>query len=143
MTDQQVTAFHDRIDRLDPDMPPRFGKMNAGQMLCHCADFFRVAKGQRSVFVARPIAAQELIRMARAGEPIPTAIGMDQVRGDGTPPTNFARDRQTLKDLISEFAGLPADFTFAAHPYMGEMQRKGWNEMASFHLDHHLKQFNV
>lgn len=47
MTEEQIHQFFIRIDKLTSYHKPSFGKMNVNQMICHCADFFRMAKGTK------------------------------------------------------------------------------------------------
>ena len=35
-----------RLDRLKPDAPPRWGRMNASQMVVHVVDWFKMATGE-------------------------------------------------------------------------------------------------
>jgi hypothetical protein len=43
----------DRLARLRPDTPRRWGKMTAHQMVCHCTDAFRNLLGERPTDPAR------------------------------------------------------------------------------------------
>ena len=41
-----------RIEKLNSNAPAKWGKMNASQMICHCADQLRLANGtKQSKFV--------------------------------------------------------------------------------------------
>jgi hypothetical protein len=42
------TALHERVARLTPDTPARWGRMHSAQMLCHLLDTFRVPLGESS-----------------------------------------------------------------------------------------------
>jgi len=44
MTKQQILDFISRIDNLTSVKKLKFGKMDVNHMVCHCTDFFRMAK---------------------------------------------------------------------------------------------------
>lgn len=143
MTEEQIRKFFTRIDQITPKHKPRFGKMNANQMVCHCTDFFRMAKGSKIAQEYEQINSNVIISLARSGKPIQAPKGFGQVEGEGTMTTDLENDKKILKNYILEFSGLPRDFNFALHPYFGEITRKRWIGLAIYHLDHHLGQFNV
>lgn len=135
--------FYERIDKLEYLQKPLFGKMNANQMLCHCTDFFRMAKGAKKAEEYGVVDLDVIIGLARSGKTAPAPKGFGQVEGEGTLPTDFKNDKRILKEYISEFSKLNEDFKFAEHPYFGEIKRERWIELAIYHLNHHLKQFKV
>lgn len=141
LSPEKVEIFCHRIDALAPDAEAQFGKMNAHQMICHCADLLRLSMGliKGRTYGAR--SAAEVFAFISAGKTVPTPDGFDQVAGDGTRPIDFETDRETLKQLFRTFAGLPADYDYAAHPYWGKMNREGWIKAVKQHTNHHLKQF--
>lgn len=143
LTKNQIKQFFDRIDRLTRSQKPLFGKMNANQMICHCADFFRMAKGTKMALEYNTANSDEIIALAKSRKTVPTPKGFGQIEGQGTQPTNFDNDKEVLKNFISEFANFDEAFEFAEHPYFGKMTRKEWDNLAAYHLNHHLKQFNV
>lgn len=142
-TEEQTKAFFDRIDNLNPELKPSFGKMNVNQMLCHCSDFFRMANGTKKAKEYGIVNPEEITRLARSGKPTPTPEGFGQIEGNGAMSTEFENDKTILKEYILEFANLPENFDFAVHPYFGKIERNRWIGLAIYHLDHHLKQFNV
>ena len=143
LTEQQIQAFFERIDKLNSSVEPKFGRMNVNQMVCHCADFFRMAKGIKKAKEYGVADPEEIIRLARERKTSPTPKGFGQLEGDGTSPTNLEQDKNMLKKFILDFANLEEDFQFAEHPYFGFMNRKQWIDLAVYHLNHHLKQFRV
>ena len=143
MTQRKADEFLFRIDQLTVDHKPSFGKMNVHQMVCHCTDFFRMAKGTKKAKEYGVVNPDTIKSLAKAGKPTPTPKGFGQVEGDGTKPTDFEKDRRVLKDCLLEFSKLPIDFDFAPHPYFGEMKYSAWTSLAAYHMNHHLEQFNV
>jgi len=143
MTEVQIEDFLNRIDQVSDESKALFGKMNANQMICHCTDFFRLAKGDKKALEDSTLSSKEIINIAKSGKTAPTPKGFGQVEGNGTLPNNLESDKLILKKHLLEFSKFPEEFDFALHPYFGKMDRKHWIKLATYHLDHHLKQFGV
>lgn len=141
-------AVLQRIDTLSASSPGHWGRMNAGQAICHLADAFEFALGRRAVTVeGRPPLPPTILKLVALTLPIPWPKGVptmpeaDQER-DGTPPKEFEADRERLKALIREFSSQGAGST-ALHPFFGPMSRSQWGRWAWRHCDHHLRQFGA
>jgi hypothetical protein len=143
MTEEQVGQYFQRIDKLDSDQPPLFGKMNANQMICHCTDQLRLAIGTKKSTEYGQVDPNEMILLAKSGKSVPTPKGLGQVEGDGTKPTNFENDIKILKEHILSFSKLDDNFSCGSHPYFGQIDKKRWASLMIYHLNHHLGQFNV
>ncbi len=143
MKKEKIESFFSRINNLTPDQKALFGQMNVNQMICHCADFFRIAFGEKRAEEYGKINPVEIIALARSGKTALAPKGFDQVKGEGTKPIDFEEDRVTLKMYIALFAELPADFNFAEHPYFRIMNKERWEKLMDYHLIHHLEQFGV
>lgn len=135
--------FFERIDKINLRGKPSFGKMNAHQMVCHCTDQIRLAFGTLVAKEFGTLTPAEVFAFHNAGKTVPTAKGMDQAQGEGTKPTTFKKDIATLKQHIVEFSELDDNFEFGQHPYFGKLTKEKWTSLTIYHLDHHLKQFNV
>ncbi len=143
LTEEQIQDFFERIDKLDTGLRPKFGKMDVNQMVSHCADFFRMAKGTKKAEEYGVVDPTEIIALARTGKTAPTPKGFGQSEGDGTLPTDLESDKNILKAHIVEFSEFNSDFEFAVHPYFGKLKRERWVALAIYHLNHHLNQFGV
>ncbi len=143
MTQDQLKGFFERIDQVEIDQRPRFGKMNASQMICHCADQIRMALGTKKALEYGKSDPKRIITRAKEGKPVSTPKGFGQVEGLGTKPTNFEDDKKILKEHILVLLELPEDHEFALHPYFGNVSKKRWLAMLEYHLNHHLSQFEV
>ena len=142
----KVAVFEDLYGNLYDLLEPNentFGKMDVNQMVCHCTDFFRMAKGTKKAEEYGTIGSAEIKALAPAGETIPAPKGFGQVEGQATKPTDLENDKKILKDHIRWFSQLPEDFDLAPHPYFDKMDSEKWIALAIYHLDHHLKQFGV
>jgi hypothetical protein len=143
MSDEEVIDFFQRIDKLNVDKKALFGKMNANQMICHCTDQLRLAMGTKKAIEYGKVDAKQMLLLAKSGKPVPTPKGFGQIEGDGTKPTNFENDIKTLKEQIVIFSKLDANFQFSIHPYFGKLDKKTWDKLVQYHLNHHLQQFFV
>jgi Protein of unknown function (DUF1569) len=142
MTEEQIQQFFQRIDYLKAEQKALFGKMNAHQMICHCADQLRLAIGTKKSIEYDREFANEVIALAKAGKSVPTPKGLGQVEGDGTKPIDFENDKRILKEHILIFQNLAVN-DCAKHPYFGEIDKNRWAGLVAYHLNHHLRQFNV
>lgn len=137
-----------RISQLTPEMNGAWGKMNAGQMLCHCADQLRVSLGEKghpekeAHFLSRTVLKFLVLNVIPIPKNVATSPKVDQMK-DGTPPTDFESDRQTLLGYIEKFVSTPDNFAWTPHFRFGALSQKEWAKLAAKHLDHHLKQFGV
>ena len=142
-TEDQIQDFFIRIEKLDSELKPKFGKMNVNQMVCHCADFFRMAFGTKKALEYGMVDPNEVVAIAGSGKRAPAPKGFGQIEGGGTLATNLENDKRILKEYILQFSNLARDFEFTEHPYFGIVSREGWIELAVYHLKHHLRQFGV
>jgi hypothetical protein len=136
-----------RINRLAPESSAAWGKMNVGEMLCHCADGIKMATGEREVadksnFLFRTIVKSLVIYVLPMPKGAPTADEINPAK-NGTQPTDFEADRRALLDAIENFCSQPEDFSWANHAAFGKLSRRQWGLIARKHIDHHLKQFGV
>ena len=134
-----------RIQTLSPDDTPAWGKMDAGQMLAHCAEAQDVINGKNlkgTPFFVKLFSG--LIRNTVVNEKpyrkdTPTHPQYKQLAS-----VDFEQEKKRLLDALATFYSMDkAEAEKLEHPLFGTMslEERGW---ASFkHLDHHLKQFNV
>ncbi|HYF03962.1 MAG TPA: DUF1569 domain-containing protein [Patescibacteria group bacterium] len=137
-----------RIQKLTPDSKAQWGKMNAGEALCHLNDQLRLALGQKSVTGTGNFFTKKILKnLILWGMPAPkgkakTHPDLAQEFG-GTKPTTFEADRKSLIDNIEGLAAKPEDSEWKPNPIFGKLSKKEWGRMAYTHIDHHLKQFNA
>jgi hypothetical protein len=136
---------HGRIDSLAATRPGLWGKMNAPQMVCHCADQLRVALGDvPSKPTPVPLLHSRLVRQVIVywlpwpkGK-IPTAPEMQ-----ATKPAAWESDLEALHGLVDRFAERRPQGEWAAHPAFGPLSGKEWGVLCYQHLDYHLRQFGA
>ena len=132
-----------RLDRLRPE-PPRWGRMNASQMLCHTADQLRSALGELDGEVVRsPLAYPPLNWLFIYVLPWPRGKAKSPPSLLQTRPTMWDADRAALRTLIHRFAERGEQAPWPASPAFGKISGRAWGVLAYRHLDHHLRQFGA
>ena len=138
-----------RIARVTPSSQRLWGRMTAHQMICHLADGFRIYMGELSAKNVETPAPRWIIKNSALWMPLPWPHGfktmpeIDQQAGAGTPPAEFARDVEDLRERLNCFAQLPRDFAWKPHPVFGLMSYREWMRLGYLHCDHHLRQFGA
>ncbi|WP_370589864.1 DUF1569 domain-containing protein [Rufibacter sp. LB8] len=135
-----------RINRLEPDSRPLWGKMTVGQMLAHCNVMYEMAfeqKHPRPSFLMR-LLLKLVVKQAVVGpKPYP--------KNSRTAPVflmketkDFAQEKARLTAYIQQTQQLGEAY-FEGKPSLsfGELTAQEWNTMFYKHLDHHLQQFGV
>ncbi len=138
-----------RLRQVRPDSPRRWGRMSAPQMVCHLADAFRMALGDRPVAGTARLRDRTVIKWIALYVPAPWPPGirtrpeLDQEQGGGTTPGEFAADVAAVEALIALVTAEHAGLDRRSHPIFGPLSRASWMRWAYLHMDHHLRQFGV
>lgn len=138
------TAIIARVNALQPDTTPKWGKMNAPQMMAHCADALRMAYGDlpcapKDVPIARIGVVKWLIlNVLPFPKGSPTAKELIS-----RAPSEWGAERGEFLALIERFEKEKARVAWPAHPLFGPMSGTEWGVLAAKHLHHHLTQFGV
>jgi hypothetical protein len=123
--------------------------MSVHQTVCHLADSSRVALGQMTVSLYTPWWARTFVKWVALRVPVPWPSGiptrpeLDQVRGAGTKPAEFASDVAELGRLVERMTEPGAVVDGRVHSFFGRLSRAEWLRWAYLHMDHHLRQFGV
>jgi hypothetical protein len=138
--------FIARINSLNNQTQPQWGKMNVAQMLMHCQMTLKIASGDlvpkinplvKFLFGKR--AKKQLVNDPEFKRNLPT-FSEGKIVGQKV----FEVEREKLIRLIEDFQRKgPAGLTRQAHPFFGEMSVSDWDTLQVKHLDHHLRQFGV
>lgn len=141
------SALADRILKLTPETPRRWGTLTVGGMVCHIGDGMEQGLGRRpdtdrSNFFLRTVVKFLVLHMLPMPKGASTSDKMDPSK-DGTHPQEFERDRNRVLALLEETANRPEDRPFAPHPVFGPMTREQRGILTWKHLNHHLRQFGV
>lgn len=141
-------ALLQRLDRLTPVSQRLWGRMTPHQAVCHLADSFKVAMGERPARSNVTLLGRTLMRFVALNTPlpwpkgVPTGREVDAEHG-GSKPLEFARDMNELCVLLDRFSAPHRDFAFAPHPAFGPLSEREWLHWAWRHPDHHLRQFGL
>ncbi len=141
--DQQVfEETLNRIDHLTHETKPRWGKMDAGQMLPHCAETIDVANG-------KPLEGTPFLVSLFRGYIKKMVVGPKPYSKNlrthpqylRTEPVDFAQEKQHLLDALHKLKAQEGEKI--KHTMFGILtpEEKGWGMYK--HLDHHLQQFGV
>ena len=122
--------------------------MSVHQMLCHVADAFLMATGEKPVKSHATYLGRTLLKWGALYAPfrwpggIPTCRELDQ-EGEGTRPADFAADLVRAEILLRAISRDTSDLGRQDHPTFGPMTRADWLRWGFLHTDHHLRQFGV
>jgi hypothetical protein len=133
-----------RLNKLHDKRPRAWGKMSAHEMLCHLADAFAVALGERPATSQQTWMNRTVVKYAALHTSVAwpkstkTMPEVDQMIG-GTKPADFERDRERAIALLRRFVEPGA--RYGPHPMFGTLTREEWLVWGYRHTDHHLRQF--
>jgi hypothetical protein len=137
--------FISRINLLNEDSKPLWGKMNVGQMLSHCQAPIDLALGNleiKSNFVMRILGKLFKSKIINAAKFKKNSITITEFSRNES--CNFEENKLALIQKISIFGKLgDAAIKNSKHPIFGNLKVEEWDKLQSMHLDHHLKQFGV
>lgn len=133
----------DRLERLSPDALPRWGRMNAPQMLAHLAKWMQMAEGALETGTYRlpvryPPLKQLLIYWLPWPKGVPTAPELIC-----TDHFDWAIERAAVRQLIRSFEKRDPEAAWPLHPAFGKMSSKAWGVLGYRHTDHHFRQFGI
>ena len=141
--DGDYRALCGRLERLEAGASPRWGRMNAPQMICHCTDALRMVSGALPTASKKvPIRFTPLKQLIIYWLPFP--------RGVPTAPELLARqplewqgEMQALRQELAAVVERGPSGPFVPHPAFGRLTPRAWGVLIYRHLDHHLRQFGV
>jgi len=134
-----------RVLRLCVDTKPKWGTMNATEMLYHCnlsnqqilEEVHAYKKPSVTVRIKKLIVFHFLSRIPRNNKG-PTRTHTKEKIGDD----QFETQRGKYMELIHKLSNHKRPFQ-AIHPALGFLTRKEWGVILWMHMDHHLRQFGV
>ncbi len=136
---QEIIA---RINKLTPQTPHLWGRMDVSQMLAHLQVPIGVAEGTHKLprtFIGRifgPIAKKMLYNDKPFKRSLPTDKSF-VMKG----PKEFETEKQGLIKMIINFN--EQNMVDTPHPFFGRLTKEQWSKGTWKHLDHHLQQFGV
>jgi hypothetical protein len=138
----------ERLEALRPESARRWGRMSARQMVCHLADSFRFAVGQRPVRARPGLFGRTVVKWVALYVPLPWPPGIAtspevDAEVEGTRPADYASDVAELRALLGRFVAEAGRLDGRAHPVFGRMSAAAWLRWGYLHADHHLRQFGA
>jgi hypothetical protein len=144
--DDREMLIH-RISLFNTGLTRKWGSMSVQQVVCHLADPFRTALGEKEVPMVKSVFATPVFnRLVLNIMPWPKAAPTAQqfLPGTGaTSPTEIERDKQSLILLMHRFAKLQGNPPYKPHPVFGNISANDWARVMWRHVDHHLRQFGL
>jgi len=131
-----------RLETLRPDLPPRWGRMTAPQMVTHMLEAFRMPSGdlriRRSFVPLRPLVRWVMLYVLPFPRGAPTAPQLLR-----RVPSSWESDVAALRSAIARATRPDPGAPIGDHPIFGDMSIDDWGVLMHKHTDHHLRQFGV
>jgi hypothetical protein len=143
---EAIESLVQRVQRLSPRTPPRWGSMTATEMLLHCNKVHEHLLSPAESSGRGTSAMQYLLRwvvlyvMPRYPKGANTP---KQLRTKGAiPDAAFEEQKKIFIELLRRFQQHQASIQHH-HPYFGNLSTRQWGRASWKHTDHHLRQFGV
>lgn len=134
-----------RIEMLDANKQPQWGKMKVLQMLKHSQGPLEVANG--TLTLKKPNILMKLVFKSFKStmyndtpwkKNIPTSKQFLVNETD-----DLETEKQRLIDQLNIFEKKSTNLHWPEHPAFGDFNTDQWGKMQYKHIDHHLRQFGV
>jgi hypothetical protein len=138
-------SIQQRLLTLRADSARGWGKMNASQMVTHCARALETGTGDRPMkqkFIGKIL--MPFFRSSMLGEKPFKRDSPTDPSFVVTDERDFVAERQKLLELIDRLVERgPAAAAEQTHAFFGKLSGQEWGELMYKHIDHHLQQFGV
>lgn len=135
-----------RINKLNPDSKPKWGKMKVDQMLAHCNVTYELVyddkhskpkgfkKWMLKTFIKKFVVSEKPYK--KNGRTVPEFLVTNE--------KDFKKEKNRLNSYILKTQDLGSEcFDNRESHSFGNLTKTEWNNMFYKHLDHHLSQFGV
>jgi len=138
------SSFLDRLNKLNTETTPRWGKLHASGMVAHLNDSYRMTIGELHVKPKNlPLKYTPIKQLVIYVLPFP--------KGAPTAPELIARcdgavlddGRQAFGQMFGKLAGVRAGTRLPPHPAFGSLTYQTYGALLARHTDHHFKQFGI
>lgn len=145
LNDQTAAAFRDRIARLTPDTPRRWGTMSSTAMLAHLRHAFDMSLGlvpvtDDSNWFTRNVIFPVVFKLLAPPRNIKVPAKYLPAGSE-----DFEAERQGAIEGMAKFLEALRDTParIAINPGFGPLTLRDWALIHGKHVDHHLRQFGV
>ena len=133
----------ERMEQVSPPRTPRWGTMNAEQMVKHVTAQLEMALGEldvkpRSSWLGRWPMRSLLIYWLPWPKGAPTARELIQFSS-----SHWDETRAGFKQAFDRVTARGPQGEFTPHPFFGKLSTRAWGVLMYRHLDHHLRQFGL
>ena len=133
----------ERLEQLSPEAKPRWGRMNAPQMLAHLINWMEMADGRlptvdKRLPMRHPPLKQFIIYWMPWPKGVPTAPELIGREGP-----DWASAHAAVRTLIQSFEKRDPKAPWPVHPAFGKMTSRAWGVLGYRHTDHHFRQFGI
>ncbi|MFC3878470.1 DUF1569 domain-containing protein [Winogradskyella maritima] len=132
-----------RIQKLNADMKPGWGQMNAGQMVHHCQIPLNVILQTKDYGLKPNWLAKTFFKKAMYSDKLWRKNLPTMPNFRVTEDKDFNTEKQELLRLLNELYSQRQREEWQDHPTFGKLTKDQWGRMQYKHLDHHLRQFGV
>ena len=131
------------VYKIDPAIPPRWGKMNEQQMVEHVSDFFKLSSDKLRLALVTPPEQLPKFKEFLNSEKEFRENTRAPVLPEDPLPVRKANIQEAIKELENEvkdfieyFKDDPEKKTM--HPVFGELNFQEWVQLHHKHVKHHL-----
>lgn len=130
-----------RLRRVDPNHPPRWGRMTARQIPPHLIDQMRITLGELPCEPLPGILRYSPVREAALyWLPWPKGVS-GPPEAFVTPASDWTADLDALETLVDRLVRRGPSGSWPEHPRFGRMNGRDWGVFCYRHFDHHVTQF--
>ena len=135
--------IRNRLAQLRADDPACWGKMSAGEMVCHLREGFRMAVGEKVAAPVKLPLPPKVVKWIALSMPVQWPKDLPTVKelkeNMRCRPQEFTQDYAGLCEALERFVRTTGNRT--PHPMFGAMKPRDWMRWGYLHTDHHLRQF--
>lgn len=138
--------YIERINKLNPQSKPQWGKMNVAQMLAHCTAPLKMAHGEiksKRGLISILFGKSAKKKYVNSPAPFPKELPTDP-NFKFPSAHDFESEKQKLIKQLRTFCEKGAGgIDKQPHSFFGQMTPSEWDFLQAKHLDHHLSQFGA
>jgi hypothetical protein len=133
-----------RVEKLAPDAQPRWGRMNAGEMLAHVLLGMRLAAGEFETRQRKgPFRYWPLKHLFVYWVPFPRSAPAPREVVTRGKAVDWDANFEQLRTTLASFPETAPKTQWPLHPIFGKLSPRAWGALGWRHLDHHLRQFGL